>query len=354
MEEKSFYGIKENQFNEFLEFENMYLGRIITQHKDIYVVVTDKDEIMAKVSGKFIFDIVKEEEYPVVGDFVVVDRNDCKRGYGIIHKVLRRNTTIRRKRPDSNYKLQVIATNVDIVFICTSLNFDFNLRRLERYLSVVWDSNAMPIIITTKSDLCNDFDDKVALVEEVAFGVPIISTSIFDDSYKEVSKYLKGGVTAVFIGSSGVGKSSIINMIIGEEHFKTSGIREDDSKGRHTTTHREVFLLENQGIVIDTPGMRELGLTSSNVETTYEDIAEFANKCKFSNCTHTSEPGCMVLKAIENGDLSEERFKSYVKTKNEGKFIEKNLQDKERKIKKQMDFKNKKIKSGKRSKKVDY
>lgn len=236
-------------------------------------------------------------------------------GNAVIQAILPRKSVFTRRAAGTANREQVVAANIDTVFICMSLNNDFNVRRLERYLSVAWDSGASPVIILTKADLCADLDQRLREVESVALGVEVVVTSSLSENGTDTLKsYLKEGKTASFIGSSGVGKSTLINRLMGSDKLATNGLRNDD-KGRHTTTHRELVLLENGALVIDTPGMRELGMwgADSGIDTTFADIEELALGCKFNNCTHTSEPGCAILAAIEDGTLSEERYRSYTK-----------------------------------------
>ncbi|MBQ4504432.1 MAG: ribosome small subunit-dependent GTPase A, partial [Firmicutes bacterium] len=213
-----------------------------------------------------------------------------------------------------------------------------NLRRLERYLTIGWDSGAIPVIVLTKSDLCTDLESKISEVESVAFGVDVLVTSSVDvDGEMQIRPYIAEGKTVAFLGSSGVGKSTLINRLLGEERLETQALRNDD-KGRHTTTHRELILLPSGGMVIDTPGMRELGMWDSaeGVETTFADIEELANRCRFNDCTHTSEPGCAVLSALEDGSLDPSRWNSYLKIKTELEYAadsESYLERKEQKFK---------------------
>ncbi len=238
----------------------------------------------------------------------------------IIHAVLTRKSIFERTALGLTGQTQVIATNIDIVFICMSLNQNYNLSRLERYLSIAWDSGAKPIILLTKSDLCQHIPTVLAEIERVALGCDVIVTSSFNEStVKRLYDFLKKGVTASFIGSSGVGKSTLINQLAGKQIFATSEIDQYD-KGRHTTTGREMLLLPNGAIVIDTPGMRELGVSHADVGKTFADIEELVQKCKFSDCTHTNEPGCAVQQALLNGDLDERRLQNYYKLKREAKY----------------------------------
>lgn len=251
-------GISNDIITEANGYPELYVGRISSQTKNIYKVMTDDNEFTAEVSGKFRYNIDKISDYPAVGDFVMVDKLSDDEGHAIIHHVLSRKTAIIRKAAGTSNDEQLVATNVDIVYICMSLNNDFNIRRIERYLSIVWDSGAMPVIVLTKSDLCDNLTEKLIELDEVAIGVEVIVTSTFDpQSLEYLENQLLAGTTAAFIGSSGVGKSTIINYFLGKTILETDGLRNDD-KGRHTTTYRELFISQKGGIVIDTPGMREI------------------------------------------------------------------------------------------------
>lgn len=305
-----------------LEYETTYVGRVISQSKGIYRVVTDKSELYAEISGKFRYQVKKTIDYPAVGDFVILDRYTNKNGNAIIHKVLPRKSLFVRMASGTSNKEQVLAANIDYAFICMSLNLDFNLKRLERYITLTWNSGATPVIVLTKADLCEDIDTSLSAVKTVALGVDILLTSSIDEGgLEELDPYLKEGKTIVLIGSSGVGKSTLINRLIGKDILETKAIRNDD-KGKHTTTTREMFLLQNGSVIIDTPGMRELGVTgdSESLSKSFDDIEQYFSMCKFRNCTHTLEPGCAIYRAIENGELSKKRWISYNKLKQETEF----------------------------------
>lgn len=305
-------------------FEGLYLARVSVQHKDLYKVVAESGEIQAEVSGKMCFMARDNSDYPVVGDWVMVDRVDDSGGNAIIHHILPRKNAFKRKAAGTSNQRQIIAANIDIVFICMSLNNNFNLRRLERYLSIAWDSMATPVVVLTKSDLCNDITTKLSEVYSVAIGVDILVTTCkSDDGYASVSKYIGSGKTAVFIGSSGVGKSTLINRLLGKEILATKETGTDD-KGKHTTTHRQLITLLTGGVVIDTPGMRELQIESANLSKSFVDIEELAQSCRFNDCTHQNEPGCTVREAIEKGILSADRLASYKKLQTEMKYQEMN------------------------------
>lgn len=314
------YGLTERFINESSLYENLTIGRIISQYKDLYKVITEKGEYRAQISGKFRFNASRLLDYPAVGDFVMLEIIENVQGNAIIYNILTRKSAFNRKAAGTANETQVVASNIDTIFICMSLNNDFNLRRLERYIGIGWDSGATPVIVLTKSDLCADLEQKLLEVDSVALGIDVIVTSsMSEDGYSSVKKYLKKGTTIAFMGSSGVGKTTLINRLLGENVYETKEIRNDD-KGKHTTTRRELIALPNGCVVIDTPGMRELGVESADLSKTFVDIDELSLSCKFSDCTHTNEPKCAVREAVKNGFLSEERLNSYFKLKKEAKY----------------------------------
>jgi len=250
----------------------------------------------------------------------MVDRDSNENGNALIHHVLTRKSVFLRKAAGTSHDVQVVAANIDTVFICMALNNDYNLRRMERYLSIAWDSGAVPVVVLTKADLCQDVAEKVAEVERVSPGVEILVTSSLTKYGEEpICAYLSSGKTVAFIGSSGVGKSTLINRLLGEDRIETNETRKDD-KGRHTTTHRELLKIPSGGAVIDTPGMREMGLEHADLYKAFADIGELAEQCKFDDCTHRHEPGCAVRQAIESGGLEEDRLQSYFKLEKEATY----------------------------------
>jgi len=301
-------------------YQGLTVGRVFAQNKDLYRVITETGELTAEVAGKFRHRARALSDYPAVGDFVMLDRTDDSAGHGIIHHVLTRKSAFARKAAGTTNDAQIVAANIDTVFICMSLNNDFNLRRLERYLAIAWDSGATPVVLLTKSDLCDDIGARLAEIAPLTFGVDVhVTTSMSDDGFPAQQGYLAKGRTVAFIGSSGVGKSTLINRLLGKDMFTVGEVRNDD-KGRHTTTRRELVLLPSGGAVIDTPGMRELGLISADLAKTFADIDALAAKCKFRDCTHESEPGCAVQRAISDGNLPAERLASFNKLKKEARY----------------------------------
>ncbi|MGL5641364.1 MAG: ribosome small subunit-dependent GTPase A [Paraclostridium sp.] len=316
----------------FKERLNGYLlGRISIQYSNVYIIEGISGDIPATISGKMKHELINKEDYPAVGDWVAFKKIDDKNA--IIHSILPRKTSISRKVAGSRSDNQILATNIDKIFITMSLNKDFNLRRLERYINIAWGSGATPIIILTKADLCNDIEDRLKSIEAVSIGIDIIVTSaLIGEGMELIKANINESDTVVFIGSSGVGKSTIINKLLNKDIQLTKDIGEND-KGRHTTTHRALFIAPSGGVIIDTPGMREIQLSQGDLEYTFKDIEEIAKNCYFKDCQHKSEPRCAVKEAIGNKDLSEERLKSYEKIKRELIYAEKRKQNKERRIK---------------------
>jgi ribosome biogenesis GTPase len=311
-------GLNDHFNDEAAQYKGLFIARVSEQHREQYKVITAYGELSAVVSGKLAYLADGRAKFPAVGDWVMVDRVNDTSGHAIIHHILRRISRLTRKGAGTGYEEQIIAANIDIIFICMSLNADFNLRRLERYLTIAWESMANPVIVLTKSDLCKDVGLKLAEVTSVAPGVDVIVCSAeAPNGLDAIKMYTQPGKTIAFIGSSGVGKSTLINRLIGQDIMATKEIREDDGRGRHTTTHRQLLLLPNGGIAIDTPGMRELQIFSGDISKTFEDIEELALGCRFKNCSHSNEPGCAVREAINRGILLEQRLASYLKLQRE-------------------------------------
>lgn len=318
------FGLTVSMFNEALQFEGHYIGRVLSQSKDVYRVITEEGEFFAEVSGKYRFLAQTISDYPAVGDFVMLDRATGSAGNGIIHHLLSRKSVFIRKAAGKSNEGQIIATNVDTTFICMSVNNDFNLRRLERYLALVWESGSTPVVVLTKIDLCEDIHSKFLAVDAIGNGIDILGISaVTNEGFEDVMSYITFGTTVALLGSSGVGKSTLINWLTGKETLETREIRKDD-KGRHTTTHRELVILPDGGMVIDTPGMRELGMWDADqgLDLAFHDVEVFFDKCRFRDCTHTSEPGCAIYDAIRDGEISNKRWQSYLKLKSEDAYAE--------------------------------
>lgn len=308
----------------------------------MYKLYTEAQEVLAEISGKFRFEVLEQEEYPAVGDWVVISlRAEEKRA--TIHKVLPRKSKFSRKVAGLETREQIVAANVDKVFLVNALNRDFNIKRIERYLIMAWESGADPVIILSKADLCDDLEEKLMEVERTAVGVPIHVISTVDGrGLDELNQYLIPGRTIALLGSSGVGKSTLINHLAQKELQKTNEVREYDDRGRHTSTSREMFVLDSGTIMIDTPGMREIQMWSGEegITEAFEDIEKLAARCKFTDCKHKKEPGCAVREAIENGTLSSERFESYIKLQKEIRIAERKqaLVEKSKKNKKSKEY----------------
>ena len=289
-------------------------ARVAVQHRSEYVVYTELGEFRAELTGKLRHD----EEQPAVGDWVAVALRPDE-GRATIQAVLPRRSAFTRKVAWAETKPQVVAANVDVVFVVCGLDMNYNVRRIERYLTLAWESGAQPVVLLTKADLCDDVDAHVYEVESIAFGVPVHSVSApRGDGVESVRAYVSHGKTAALLGSSGVGKSTLVNALVGEEILATQDVRED-GRGRHTTSHRQLVPLPDGGLVLDTPGMRELQLwdADSGLEATFQDVETLAGRCRFTDCEHRREPDCAVRAALADGTLDAERLESWRKLQRE-------------------------------------
>ena len=291
-------------------------ARVTAVHKERYEIVCQHGITHARLKTKEYYR--EDEVFPTVGDFVMIQY--VPNGDSLITATLPRRTFFSRREPGPIPRDQAVAANFDYVFIMQSLNLDFNPKRLERYLTLAWQSGATPVILLTKADLADDYWEYLCQVERVAAGVETHVVSAHTGYGMEPLKaYLQPGKTLVFLGSSGVGKSSLVNALAGETIMTVNGIREDDSKGRHTTTHRQLIRLNCGAMIIDTPGMRELGMweVSEGLSDAFADVEQFLGRCRFSDCTHSGEPGCAIRAAIAQGELELSRWESYQKLKEE-------------------------------------
>nr|WP_237391670.1 ribosome small subunit-dependent GTPase A [Paenibacillus dendrobii] len=320
------YGWNKSWENEWNQEDRSHLqpGRIIADFGQMYRVYTSEGEIWGEMSGKMKHALQTGSPYPAVGDWVELQLLEGE-DRGIIHGILNRKTSISRQKAGAkSAQEQLIAANVDILFLVTSLNDDYNPRRMERYLIMAWNSGVSPVILLSKADLCEDAEVKAAEMELIAPGVPVHAVSALEDLGKEaVTGYLKEGVTVALTGSSGCGKSTIVNWLAEADEQRTQGIREDDSRGRHTTTHRELFLLPQGGLMVDTPGMRELQLyddEGGGWEQVFAEIEAIGEGCRFADCQHENEAGCAVRAAVDAGEIDEKRLLNYRKTQRELQF----------------------------------
>ncbi|HHP7243633.1 MAG TPA: ribosome small subunit-dependent GTPase A [Elainellaceae cyanobacterium] len=297
-------------------------GRVTVQQRAFYQVYTEQGEILADISGAFRHQSQYLSDFPAVGDWVALQPHDDSNA--IIHAVLPRTSQFSRKVAGNTTDEHVLAANVDTAFLVSGLDHDFNLRRIERFLVMAWESGAKPVVILNKADLCHDIDLRVAEVEAIAPGMPVVSLSALHQSgIAPIMPYLRTGETIVLLGSSGVGKSTLTNQLLGISKQAVESVRPDDSRGRHTTTHRELMLTPSGALLIDTPGLREIQLWSGRnaIDEVFTDIEELAERCRFRDCHHRQEPGCAVQEAIADGRLDSARLASYQKLNKELDYV---------------------------------
>lgn len=305
-------------------------GRVAVQHRGAYDVLTEEGELRCEVPPRLVREAADPAELPVVGDWVAIEPAGTARG--TIAAILERRTKFSRlaahDAASGVTREQVVAANVDVVFVVSSLNEDLSVRRIERYLTLAWESGARPVVLLTKSDLVDDAAPAVAEVSRVAVGVPVHAISTREGrGLERVLDEMGDGVTAALLGSSGVGKSTLVNALVGEERMETREIR-GDGKGRHTTSRRELILLPGgRGVLVDTPGMRELQLwvADTGLEETFADVTSLFDDCRFADCAHESEPGCAVRAALAAGRLDADRWESYRKLERELAALERRL-----------------------------
>ncbi|NNL41090.1 MAG: ribosome small subunit-dependent GTPase A, partial [Desulfobacterales bacterium] len=319
------------------DLESFDIARVMAVHKDSYIINNGEDDVFAELVGKMLFSAVSPIDLPAVGDWVLATFYD-EDAFSIIHNVLPRKSLLKRKTPGKRTDFQLIAANIDVAFIIQSLDTNFNLRRLERYLVMVKDSKIEPIVLLSKSDLIDtkDIENKVAEIHKI---MPLLTVKPFSNENKSgltnVRDLLAPWKTYCLLGSSGVGKTTLLNNLIGDAIYTTKTVRKKDGKGRHATTYRQLTKLDCQAMLIDTPGMRELGNFSieTGIDETFAEIIELSQECQFNDCTHSNEKGCAVIKAVDNGQVPEKRYQNYLKMKKESHYYEMSYLEKKKKDK---------------------
>ena len=323
------------KYRKELNLDAFKIGRVILEHKDRYIVKTKNYEYDSELIGNLRFTANSKNDLPVVGDWVAISEYDNKKA--LIHSVYPRHSILERKAVGKFGQTQIIATNIDFALIVQSVNRDFNINRIERYLTICHSSKIEPIVVLSKIDLIekSELDKIVAQLYKRIKGISIVAVSNESQiGLDKIKSILIKGKTYCLLGSSGVGKSTLINNLVGEKLMLTGEISESIDRGKHITTHRELIVTEN-GILIDNPGMREVGITNSTggLEITFDKISELSHKCKFNDCTHTNEKGCAILEAVENGEVDSESYLNFLKMEREKEFFESSVEERKKKDK---------------------
>lgn len=315
--------------------DSFEVGRVISEHKDRYTIKTAESEIDSELIGSLRFASESRYDLPAVGDWVAFTEYD--EGKGLIHAVYPRTSIIERQAVGKSGQVQIIATNIDYGLIVQAVDRDFNLNRLERYLTICNASKVEPLIVLSKIDLieATALQFIVDQVNERIQNATIITVSNQTKGYDEIKAFIHKGKTYALLGSSGVGKSTLLNNLSGEEQMKTGEISSSVNKGKHVTSHRELIVLDSGGIIIDNPGMREVGIadTSSGLETTFEFILEYAEDCRYKDCSHTHEQGCAILEAVDSGEIDQDAYSNYRKMLKEKSHFESNAVERKKKDK---------------------
>ncbi|MBF0280770.1 MAG: ribosome small subunit-dependent GTPase A [SAR324 cluster bacterium] len=319
------------------KLDQFQIARVSAVHKDSYLVNNGEFEIRAEITGRLMFTAESPLDFPTVGDWCYLQYFDDE-SLAIIHEVFPRKSLLKRKTPGKKVEFQLIAANLDKSFIIQSLDENYNLRRLERYLVMVNESNITPIVLLSKSDLlpAHEIEEKIAEIHQLVNIEVLAFSNTTKSGMESIKKLLSPGETFCLVGSSGVGKTTLLNNLLGEDLFETQSVREKDGRGKHTTTHRQLIQLDNDVMIIDVPGMRELGNfdVDSGLEQTFQEIAELAGQCHYHDCTHSQEKGCAVLQALEEGAISQSRYQNYVKMNKESAYHQMSYLEKHQKDKK--------------------
>ena len=319
--------------NKLSDFE---IGRVIAEHKERYIVKTENGEYEAEITGNLRFTAKSRIDFPAVGDWVALTTYDAE--FSVIHKILPRQSMISRQAVGQFGEIQIIATNIDYAFLIQAVDRDFNINRLERYLTICYSAKVKPIIVLTKTDLIDE--QKIAEItdsikQRIKDVVVFAISNETQDGYEVLKMNIEKGKTYCMLGSSGVGKSTLLNNLSGKTLMRTDSISVSTNKGRHITSHRELIVLENGGILVDNPGMREVGIadTSGGLETTFDRIISLSQNCKFNDCTHTNEVGCSVIEAVEQGEIDKKSYENYLKMERENAHFESTIEEKRKKDK---------------------
>lgn len=313
------------------DLKDFEIGRVVSEHKERYIVKTEKGESEAEITGNLRFSASSRLDFPAVGDWVALINYDPD--FSIIHKILPRFSIITRQAVGQKSEIQIIAANIDVAFLVQAVDRDFNINRFERYLTICYSAKVNPVIVLTKTDLINDIKlaEITDSIRQRIKNVPVIAISNeTQNGYEALKMIIEKGKTYCMLGSSGVGKSTLVNHLSGKNRMRTEAISDSTNKGRHITSHREMVVLENGGILIDNPGMREVGIASSSggLEITFDMIVNLSKNCKFKDCTHTSEVGCAVLEAVENGEMDNNSYENYLKMEREKAHFEATVAEK--------------------------
>ena len=330
------YNDKLRKFSVENKLSDFEIGRVIAEHKERYIVKTENGEYEAEITGNLRFTAKSRIDFPAVGDWVALTTYDAE--FSVIHKILPRMSMITRQAVGQFGEIQIIATNIDYAFLIQAVDRDFNINRLERYLTICYSAKVKPIIVLTKTDLIDQ--QKIAEITD-SIKQRIKDVAVFaisnetQDGYEALKMNIEKGKTYCMLGSSGVGKSTLLNNLSGKTLMRTDSISVSTNKGRHITSHRELIVLENGGILVDNPGMREVGIadTSRGLETTFDRIIRLSQNCKFKDCTHTKEVGCSVIEAVENGEIDKKSYENYLKMERENAHFESTIEEKRKKDK---------------------